>query len=65
MKFTAILTTLTAATSTLATTVSYDTGYDNGARSLTAVSCSDGANGLITRPSLPSLTDPPKPNPSN
>jgi hypothetical protein len=29
--------------------VSYDTGYDNGSRPLTAVSCSDGANGLITR----------------
>jgi hypothetical protein len=29
--------------------VSYDTGYDNRSRSLTAVSCSDGSNGLITR----------------
>ncbi len=29
--------------------VSYDTGYDDGSRSLTVVSCSDGANGLITR----------------
>src|SRR5205809_321684 len=29
--------------------VSYDTGYDDASRSLTAVSCSDGANGLITR----------------
>jgi hypothetical protein len=29
--------------------VSYDTGYDNKARSLTAVSCSDGEHGLITR----------------
>ncbi|KAF2678142.1 Asp f 13-like protein [Lentithecium fluviatile CBS 122367] len=32
-----------------AITVSYDTGYDDKSRSLTAVSCSDGANGLITR----------------
>jgi len=30
-------------------TVSYDTGYDNGSRSMTAVSCSDGPNGLITK----------------
>ncbi|KAF2277953.1 heat-stable 19 kDa antigen precursor, partial [Westerdykella ornata] len=29
--------------------VSYDEGYDNAGRSLTAVSCSDGENGLITR----------------
>lgn len=28
--------------------VSFDRGYDDGARSLTAVSCSDGENGLIT-----------------
>ncbi|KAM0485346.1 protein SnodProt1 precursor [Trichoderma gamsii] len=32
-----------------ADTVSYDTGYDDASRSLTVVSCSDGANGLITR----------------
>jgi len=30
-------------------TVSYDTGYDDASRSLTDVSCSDGANGLITK----------------
>lgn len=30
-------------------TVAYDTGYDDASRSMTAVSCSDGANGLITR----------------
>jgi hypothetical protein len=30
-------------------TVSYDTGYDDAGRSLTALSCSDGANGLITK----------------
>jgi hypothetical protein len=29
--------------------VSYDTGYDDAGRSLTAVSCSDGTNGLITK----------------
>ncbi|KAL7926143.1 Epl1 protein [Trichoderma austrokoningii] len=32
-----------------ADTVSYDTGYDDASRSLDVVSCSDGANGLITR----------------
>jgi hypothetical protein len=32
-----------------AITVSYDTGYDDGSRSLTALACSDGANGLITK----------------
>ncbi|KAF2728702.1 Asp f 13-like protein [Polyplosphaeria fusca] len=32
-----------------AITVSYDTGYDDKSRSMTAVSCSDGKNGLITR----------------
>ena len=58
MKFTTILATLGAAASTLATTVSYDTGYDNAARSMTAVSCSDGANGLITRTSSLALTPP-------
>ncbi|KAF1927410.1 Cerato-platanin [Didymella exigua CBS 183.55] len=34
---------------TSAISVSYDTGYDDGSRSLTALSCSDGKNGLITR----------------
>jgi len=29
--------------------VSYDTGYDDGNRDLTALSCSDGSNGLITK----------------
>ena len=32
-----------------AVTVSYDTGYDDGSRAMTVVSCSDGVNGLITR----------------
>ncbi|PNS17231.1 hypothetical protein CAC42_6914 [Sphaceloma murrayae] len=36
-------------TATTAVTVSYDTGYDDGSRSLTALACSDGSNGLITR----------------
>ncbi|KAF2718687.1 Cerato-platanin [Polychaeton citri CBS 116435] len=50
MQFTNLLTILgLAAASVSATTVSYDTGYDNASRSMTAVSCSDGANGLITR----------------
>ncbi|KAK4127999.1 hypothetical protein N657DRAFT_654071 [Parathielavia appendiculata] len=30
-----------------ATTVSYDVGYDDSARSLSVVACSDGTNGLI------------------
>lgn len=33
----------------LTNAVSYDTGYDDGSRSLTALSCSDGANGLISK----------------
>lgn len=32
-----------------ATTVSYDLGYDEGGRGMTAVACSDGPNGLITK----------------
>ncbi|RDW64264.1 hypothetical protein BP5796_10766 [Coleophoma crateriformis] len=36
-------------TTATAITVSYDNGYDDGSRSLTAVSCSDGSNGLITK----------------
>ncbi|KAI0522158.1 EC5 protein [Xylaria bambusicola] len=32
-----------------AVTVAYDQGYDIASRSMTAVSCSDGPNGLITR----------------
>lgn len=31
------------------TLVSYDTGYDDGSRSLSVVACSDGPNGLETR----------------
>ncbi|TVY40238.1 Protein SnodProt1 [Lachnellula occidentalis] len=44
--FTTLFTLLATAS---AITVSYDTGYDDGSRSLTAVSCSDGTNGLITK----------------
>ncbi|TGO22152.1 hypothetical protein BPAE_0180g00180 [Botrytis paeoniae] len=36
-------------TSTLAIQVTYDPGYDNAARSLSVVSCSNGPNGLETR----------------
>lgn len=32
-----------------ATTVSYDVGYDEAGRAMTAVACSDGPNGLITK----------------
>ncbi|KAF4592319.1 eliciting plant response-like protein [Ophiocordyceps camponoti-floridani] len=32
-----------------ATQVSFDAGYDDASRSLNSVSCSDGANGLMTR----------------
>ena len=32
-----------------AVSLSYDAGYADGGRSLTAVSCSDGSNGLINR----------------
>lgn len=34
---------------TSAVTLSYDNGYSDRSRPLTAVSCSDGSNGLITR----------------
>ncbi|KAI5367443.1 Putative cerato-platanin, RlpA-like domain superfamily [Septoria linicola] len=47
MKFTAAAFLLAAVAS--ATTVSYDEGYDDAGRSLTAVSCSDGDSGLITK----------------
>ncbi|KAI1343389.1 SnodProt1 [Xylariaceae sp. FL0016] len=43
------LTLLTLAVSASAASVAYDTGYDDASRSMTAVSCSDGANGLTTR----------------
>ncbi|KAJ2968038.1 hypothetical protein NQ176_g9372 [Zarea fungicola] len=37
------------ATAIATTAVSYDTGYDDGSRTLAVTSCSDGDNGLITR----------------
>ncbi|TVY49230.1 Protein SnodProt1 [Lachnellula cervina] len=49
MQFPILPTILTLLTTASAITVSYDTGYDDGSRSLTAVSCSDGTNGLITK----------------
>jgi hypothetical protein len=50
MKLTAIISFLAAATTSVAATetVSYDPGYDQASRSMTAVACSDGTNGLIT-----------------
>lgn len=49
MQFPSLLTLATMATSALAITVSYDTGYDDASRSLAVVSCSDGSNGLLTK----------------
>ncbi|KAF2788284.1 Asp f 13-like protein [Melanomma pulvis-pyrius CBS 109.77] len=51
MKFSTVISTAALGLSSLtsAITVSYDTGYDDKSRSLNVVSCSDGANGLITR----------------
>ena len=37
------------ATTSTTVSVSYDQAYDNGAASLTTVSCSDGTNGLLTK----------------
>lgn len=50
MQFTTILASLASMVAmTSAVSVSYDAGYDDAGRSLTAVSCSDGVNGLITK----------------
>ena len=49
MKFFTAVTTLFAASTVSAVSVSYDTVYDNAAGSLTTVACSDGSNGLITK----------------
>ncbi|OHE97513.1 cerato-platanin [Colletotrichum orchidophilum] len=49
MQFSNLVTLLSSVAAATAVSVSYDTGYDDGSRSLDAVSCSDGANGLITR----------------
>jgi len=47
MQFSKILSIFSLAAAASATTVSYDTGYDDANRSLTQVACSDGTNGLI------------------
>ncbi|TVY80784.1 Protein SnodProt1 [Lachnellula suecica] len=49
MQFPIFTTLFTLLSTASAITVSYDTGYDDGSRSLTAVACSDGSNGLITK----------------
>ncbi|KAI2470109.1 SnodProt1 [Annulohypoxylon bovei var. microspora] len=49
MQFSKLAQLLSFVAAASATTVSYDTGYDDASRSLTVVSCSDGQNGLITR----------------
>jgi hypothetical protein len=49
MKFTGILSALALISAVSATTVSYDTGYDDKSRPMTSVACSDGPNGLITK----------------
>ncbi|KAM7186526.1 eliciting plant response-like protein [Naviculisporaceae sp. PSN 640] len=49
MYFPKVLTIFSLAAASTATTVSYDQGYDDAGRSLTALACSDGPNGLITK----------------
>jgi hypothetical protein len=49
MQFPTVTSLFTLLVTASAITVSYDTGYDDGSRSLTTVSCSDGSNGLITK----------------
>ncbi|KAM3520379.1 hypothetical protein NHJ13051_006902 [Beauveria bassiana] len=49
MHFSSIFSLAALASAVMGTTVSYDTGYDDGSRSLTKVACSDGDNGLISR----------------
>ncbi|KAM0282283.1 hypothetical protein ACHAQH_003147 [Verticillium albo-atrum] len=49
MQISAVLNVIFIATLASAASVSYDTGYDDGDRLLSTVSCSDGANGLTTR----------------
>ncbi|EJT76087.1 SnodProt1, partial [Gaeumannomyces tritici R3-111a-1] len=49
MQFSNILSIFALTSAASAVSVSYDTGFDDGSRSLTAVSCSDGQNGLMTR----------------
>ncbi len=47
MQFSALF--LSLISTAAAITVSYDAGYDDSSRSLTAVSCSDGTHGLLTK----------------
>lgn len=49
MQFSLPTTLFAILTTASAITVSYDTGYDDGSRSLADVSCSDGTNGLLTK----------------
>ncbi|KAI2637913.1 Cerato-platanin [Hypomontagnella submonticulosa] len=49
MQFSKLIQILSLAAASSAVSVSYDTGYDDASRSLTAVACSDGPNGLITK----------------
>jgi hypothetical protein len=49
MQFSIVALGLGLASLTSAISVSYDTGYDDASRSLNTLSCSDGANGLVTR----------------
>ncbi|KAL7800291.1 eliciting plant response-like protein [Trichoderma ceciliae] len=49
MQLPSLFTAATLIVAVTATYVSYDTGYDDGSRPLTDVSCSDGPNGLIPR----------------
>ncbi|KAI0172849.1 SnodProt1 [Hypoxylon sp. FL1284] len=49
MQFSKLAQLLSFVAASSAVTVSYDTGYDDASRSMTAVSCSDGVNGLTTR----------------
>ncbi|CAM1500818.1 Fc.00g099800.m01.CDS01 [Cosmosporella sp. VM-42] len=49
MQIPSLLSLATLLTAASALTVSYDTGYDNGARSLTEIACSDGSHGLMTK----------------
>ncbi|KAI2619569.1 Cerato-platanin [Hypoxylon sp. NC1633] len=49
MQFTKLAQLLSLVAASSAVNVGYDTGYDNRGRSMTAVACSDGPNGLITK----------------
>ncbi|KAF7561293.1 hypothetical protein G7046_g2859 [Stylonectria norvegica] len=61
MQFSSLFNLATLLAAASAVTVSYDTGYDNAARPLTAIACSDGSNGLMTKhPSWTTQGDIPK-----